>query len=68
MKPDKTTKVLLGLIALGLWLNAMVPLWHTARVVKASEKFTCDGKVKVNAWGATEPTIGGYDVSVTCHE
>ncbi len=68
MKPDKTTKVLLGLIALGLWLNAMAPLWHKARAVKASERFTCDGKLKVNVWGATEPMIGGYDVDVTCHE
>jgi hypothetical protein len=32
MKIDKTTKVLLALIALGLWLNVVAPLFHPVRV------------------------------------
>ena len=28
MKTDRTTKILLAFIALGLWLNALAPLWH----------------------------------------
>lgn len=32
MKIDRTTKLLLAFIALGLWLNAIAPLWHPAKV------------------------------------
>ena len=32
MNTDKTTKMLLALIALGLWLNLVAPLFHPARV------------------------------------
>jgi hypothetical protein len=67
MKPDKTTKMLLVLIALGLWFNALAPMFRSARVVRAAEKITCDGKLKASAFGATA-FPGGYDVDVTCHE
>ncbi len=67
MKTDRTTKALLALIALGLWLNAVAPLFHPARTVRASGKITCDGKLKASAFGATA-FPGGYDVEVTCQE
>jgi hypothetical protein len=67
MKTDRTTKLLLALIALGLWLNVVAPLFHQTRVVRAADKITCDGKLKASAFGATE-FPGGYDVDVTCHE
>jgi hypothetical protein len=67
MRTDRTTKVLLALIAIGLWLNAMVPLFHPIRAVRASSKFTCGGKLKASAFGATQ-FPGGYDVDVTCEE
>lgn len=63
--PDKTTKVILAAIALGLLLNAVTPLTHP-RSVQADGPFTCSGEIKVNAWGASEPSIGGYKVSLDC--
>ncbi len=68
MRTDRTTKLLLALIAVGLWLNAVALLFHPVRAVRASGKITCDGKLKANAWGGTEASIGGYDVDVTCQE
>jgi hypothetical protein len=68
MKTDRTTKLLLAIIALGLWLNAMAPVFRTQRIVRAADKLTCKGELKANAWGGTAATIGGYDVDVTCHE
>jgi hypothetical protein len=38
MKTDKTTKVILALIALGLWLNVVVPLFYPARVAAEDKK------------------------------
>lgn len=68
MKADKTTKMLLALIALGLWLNAIAPMFRAQRTVRAADKLTCKGELKANAWGGAAATIGGYDVDVTCHE
>lgn len=34
---------------------------------KAQEPMTCSGTLKASAFGATEPTIGGYNVKVTCN-
>jgi hypothetical protein len=65
---DKTTKLPLAVIALGLWLNAFVPLLRPARTVKASESFKCTGDLKANAWGGTEASIGGYRVDISCQE
>lgn len=36
MKADKTTKLLLALIAMGLWLNAIAPLWHPVPAAAAT--------------------------------
>lgn len=36
MKVDRTTKVLLLLIALGLWVNALAPMFRPVPVVAAS--------------------------------
>jgi hypothetical protein len=66
MRTDRTTKVLLALIAIGLWLNAVAPFFPV-RAVRASSKITCDGKLKTSAFGATA-FPGGYDVDVTCQE
>jgi hypothetical protein len=41
MSPDRTTKVLLGLIALALWLNLLSPMFHP-RPVKADTDDTLD--------------------------
>ena len=65
MKIDRSTKAVLILIAVGLWLNAIAPLIHSTPV-RASESFSCNGEVKVNAFGATEPSIGGYKVDLKC--
>ncbi len=67
MKTDKTTKILLALIALGLWFNAMAPLFHPTPVVRAADKVTCEGKLKASAYGTTTYP-GGYDFEVTCKE
>ncbi len=67
MKLDRTTKLLLVLIALGLWANALSPLFRPARIVHASATWKCDGKLKASAFGAKE-FPGGYDVDVTCRE
>ncbi len=65
---DKTTKVLLVFIGMGLWLNALLPVLRPAHMVKASSSYSCSGKLKASAFGATEAMVGGYDVDVTCSE
>lgn len=67
MKTDRPIKLLLGLIALGLWANALGPLVHST-TVKASSSTHCTGTLKANAWGGEKATIGGYDVDVSCSE
>jgi hypothetical protein len=62
---DKSTKILLAAIALGLFANAIAPLARPVRV-RAAESFTCDGALKANAWGGVEATIGGYKVELSC--
>jgi hypothetical protein len=64
---DKTTKIVLVLLALGLWLNAVAPLLRP-RKVSAESPFKCTGDIKVNAWGATAASIGGYNVTLNCSE
>lgn len=39
MKSDRTTKVLLLLIALGLWVNALAPMFRPAPVAAAHPDF-----------------------------
>lgn len=62
---DKTSKIFLLLIALGLWANLLlrIPASHT---VRADGPMHCRGTFKVNPWGAEQKTIGGYDLDVTC--
>jgi hypothetical protein len=67
MKIDSFTKLLLALIALGLFANALSPLLRP-KPVRAANSTTCKGTLKANAWGGTEASIGGYDVDVTCSE
>ncbi len=70
MRTDKLTKVLLGVIAIALWMIAINP-WLRPAPVAAQEKvsfesFKCTGELSANAWGGTEPTIGGYSVELKC--
>jgi hypothetical protein len=64
---DTTTKVILAMIALGLFANAVAPLLHPVPVsAQRSSSFSCSGKINVNAWGSDKPTIGGYNVNLDC--
>jgi hypothetical protein len=65
MKTDRLMKLLLTLIALGLWANALAPLFRST-TVRASDSTHCTGTLKANAWGGEKATIGGYAVDVTC--
>ena len=67
MRTDTPIKLLLTLIALGLWANALAPLFRST-VVRASTSTHCTGPLRANAWGGEKPTIGGYDVDVSCDE
>lgn len=67
MRTDKTTKMLLALIALGLLFNVIAPLFSSVRGVRAAGRVTCTGTLKASPFGATA-FPGGYDVDVTCHE
>lgn len=62
---DRTTKLLLLLIALGLLANAVALLLHPVKTLAASP-FSCDGELKANAFGATAPSLGGYKASFSC--
>ena len=64
---DRTTKIILAVIAFGLLANAIGPLLRPIPVAaQRSSSFSCSGKINVNAWGADKPTIGGYSVSLDC--
>jgi hypothetical protein len=67
MRTDRVTKLLLTLIALGLWANALAPAFRST-TVRASSSTHCTGTLKANAWGGEKATIGGYDVDVSCDE
>jgi hypothetical protein len=62
---DRSTKIILLLIAIGLWINALIPLFRP-RVVSAQKSFACKGELKANAWGGTAANIGGYTVKMDC--
>ena len=62
---DRPTKIILGAIAVGLWINGLMPLFHP-KSVGAMESFSCTGDLKANAWGGVEATIGGYKVELKC--
>ncbi len=68
MRTDKLTKVLLGIIAIALWMVALNP-WLRPVPVAAQERisFECTGKLKANPlWGGIEETRGGYSVELDC--
>jgi hypothetical protein len=62
---DRTTKLLLLLIALAIFANTVVSLIRPVGA-RAADPFTCDGTFKVNAFGATQPTVGGYKAELNC--
>jgi hypothetical protein len=62
---DLTTKGILIVIALGIWLNLAKPILSPP-TVRAAESYTCKGELKANAWGGIKETIGGYKVELTC--
>ncbi len=64
---DRTTKILLTVIALGLFANVVTPLLHP-RTVEAESGLTCNGELKAHAWGGTEASIGGYSLKLTCEK
>lgn len=67
MKTDRLTKILLGVIAIALWILALNP-WLRPEPVAAQEdiSFDCTGKLEANAWGGTEATLGGYSMKLEC--
>ena len=67
MNTEKLTKILLGIIAVALWVIALNP-WLRPMPVAAQEdvSFECSGRLKASAWGGTEPTIGGYSIDLDC--
>jgi hypothetical protein len=65
MKSDFYVKVVLTVIAVclvALTVNAFTP---TIRAASAST--SCTGELKPNAYGGTNPSIGGYKVSLDCN-
>lgn len=58
---DRTTKLLLALIALGLFANALMPLLRPTPA-RAAQTFACDGTMKPNVLGSDY----GSDISVRC--
>ena len=62
---DRTTKLLLLLIALAIFANTVVSLARPVRV-RAADSFSCEGTLKANAYGGIQATIGGYRVDIDC--
>lgn len=62
---DRTTKIILVVIALILFANLMATLVHPP-ATSAQTSFACTGELTANAWGGTQATIGGYRVDVKC--
>ena len=62
---DRTAKIILSVLALGLYANAIVPLLRPI-TASAQRSFKCEGELKANAWGGIEATVGGYKVAVDC--
>jgi len=67
MITDRVTKVLLGVIAIALFVIAMNQ-WVSPAPVMAQglTSFDCTGELKANAWGGIESTIGGYAIRLNC--
>jgi hypothetical protein len=62
---DLTTKTILIVIALGIWLNLAEPILIPPSA-RAADSYKCSGKLKANAFGGTTENIGGYNVDLTC--
>jgi hypothetical protein len=62
---DRYTKIVLTIIA--VCLVALVARELTlVEPARALDSLRCDGELRANSWGATEKTIGGYRVEITC--
>lgn len=66
MKADKTLKIILLFIALGLFANAVSPLIQPRTAQAADDSFHCSGDLTAKAMGGTQGVVGGYNVDVTC--
>ena len=67
MTTDKLTNVLLAAIAIALLMIALNPWLRPVPIAaQAQISFDCTGELKANAWGGIEPTIGGYEVELSC--
>lgn len=62
---DKTTKLLLLALALGLWANVMISLFRPP-TTSAQASYNCTGDLKANTYGGDTATKGGYVVDVKC--
>jgi hypothetical protein len=60
---DRTTKIILALIALGLIANAVTPLVHPTPA-RAAGSYACEGKMDASPFGIEYP--GGYDIKFKC--
>jgi len=60
---DRTTKMILVAIAIGLFANAITPLLRPAHVA-AADSFSCEGKLDASPSGVTYP--GGYSIKMDC--
>ena len=62
---DLYTKIVLTIIA--VCLAALVARELTiVPPAHAQDSLRCDGELRANSWGATEKTLGGYRVDITC--
>ena len=62
MGTDEGTKILLMLIALGLFLNAAVQLWRPV-IAAAQQGQTCTGDLKSSQYGGG---VNGYSIKLDC--
>jgi hypothetical protein len=65
MKIDRTTKILLLLVVLGLCANVLTSFFRPITVVRAADQVSCKGKLKASPFGVIYP--GGYDVEISCN-
>ena len=63
MNTDRTTKLLLGVIAAALSANVLLQLMQP-HPTRAAQSFSCSGKLDASSLGVEWP--GGYDIKVDC--
>ena len=67
MVTDRVTKVLLGVIAITLFMIAMNQWVQPVPVMaQGSASFDCTGQLKANAFGGIESMVGGYRITLNC--